>query len=292
MTIIKENRLANLKALADEIGVPELAKRMGYNQPSYLYQILNQTAIQNGKPKNIGSNMARKIEMAMGKKEGWLDLSHSTNHISDKSVNIGKLTNVVNGGNQTNIAGDQNTNNFFNSETTEKEAKAILGDKKAQFLSAMPLLDIDDGVAYAINPEHKKEQITNNSQRLVSFIPSSDRTFAVKIAAPVLRGVTDTPLIQNDILIIEPLIPPRNQDVVLICLNYQQPNQRGIIARLSMDLHDNVMIKYSEADAEPLPANALICGVVVEVKRQLLPSDSALSRVDAAWDILNTLQTK
>ena len=74
---LTEVRLENLRQLVEEAGgATELAKKAGYKQPSYIYQILNQSAIQNGKPKNIGPNMARKLEQAMGKEEGWLDVQH------------------------------------------------------------------------------------------------------------------------------------------------------------------------------------------------------------------------
>ncbi|MGS0922826.1 hypothetical protein ACR30T_05885 [Neisseria gonorrhoeae] len=77
MNFLAEIRLQNMKNLVEEAGsVAELAKRAGYAQPSYLYQIINQTAIQNGKPKNIGGAMARKLESAMNKAEGWLDMNH------------------------------------------------------------------------------------------------------------------------------------------------------------------------------------------------------------------------
>ena len=77
MNFLAETRLQNMKNLVEEAGsVAELAKRAGYAQPSYLYQIINQTAIQNGKPKNIGGALARKLEAAMNKAEGWLDMNH------------------------------------------------------------------------------------------------------------------------------------------------------------------------------------------------------------------------
>lgn len=78
MNFLAEIRLENMKRLVEEVGsVAELAKRAGYAQPSYLYQIINQTAIQNGKPKNIGGQMARKLEKAMNKAVGWLDIKHN-----------------------------------------------------------------------------------------------------------------------------------------------------------------------------------------------------------------------
>lgn len=77
MKTTSEIRLDNLNILVKEAGgVTELSKRTGYKQPSYLYQIINRTAVQNGKPKNIGAAMAKKLEQAMSKPSGWMDQSH------------------------------------------------------------------------------------------------------------------------------------------------------------------------------------------------------------------------
>lgn len=191
-----------------------------------------------------------------------------------------------------NITNSQNTNNFFQEDTTPEKARQILGDEKAEFLTAMPILGIDDGVEFALNPAEKGLKLKDQTQRAATFIPHSDRTFAVKMADNMLKDITPSPILQNDILIVEPLIAPRNQDLVLVCLDYQTPRQRGIFARLHMDLIGNFNIKHSELPYERLPENALICGVVVEIKRRLLPNDLVLSRIDETWDILNTLQRK
>ncbi|ULJ68157.1 helix-turn-helix domain-containing protein [Wielerella bovis] len=191
-------------------------------------------------------------------------------------------------GTQNNVSGDQNTNNFFGEETTEKEDKAILGDDEAKFQTGTPIFGIDNAVEYALNPK-KGERLKENIQRVETFIPHSDMTFGVKIADAILIGIAPAPIIQNDILIIEPRIPPRNQDLVLVCLDYQQPMQRGMFARLFVDLRGEITIKYSEQAAESLPPNALICGVVVSIERPTLPADLVSSRIDVEWDILNTL---
>ena len=73
-----EIRLENLKLLVTEAGgVTELSKKAGYKQPSYLYQIINRTPVQNGKAKNIGTIMAAKLEKAMHKPAGWMDQEHA-----------------------------------------------------------------------------------------------------------------------------------------------------------------------------------------------------------------------
>ena len=91
MKITSETRLENLNLLVKEAGgVTQLAKRAGYKQSSYLYQIINRTPVQNGKAKNIGSNMASKLEEAMNKPKGWMDQEHQKNSKSN-AVYLGTL---------------------------------------------------------------------------------------------------------------------------------------------------------------------------------------------------------
>lgn len=91
MKITSKIRLENLNLLVKEAGgVTQLAKRAGYKQSNYLYQIINRTPVQNGKAKNIGSNMASKLEEAMNKPKGWMDQEHQKNSKSN-SVYLGTL---------------------------------------------------------------------------------------------------------------------------------------------------------------------------------------------------------
>lgn len=212
-------------------------------------------------------------------------------HFGIQNMGLINAPSSNNQGTINNVAGDQNTNNFLGRETTEKETKAILGDKDAVFLTAMPELSIDDGVEYALNPAEKGVQIRASMQRSETFIPNSDMVFRIKIAEPILSGISPTPILQNDILVIEPRIPPRNQDLVLICLDYQQPMQRGMIARLTIGTDRSLFIKHSDEPAEPLPENALICGVVSDIQRHILSPDLVAARIDTNWNILNTLKT-
>lgn len=213
-------------------------------------------------------------------------------HFGIQNMGLINAPSSHNQGTINNVAGDQNTNtnNFFSEETMPEKAKQILGDDEAEFLTAMPILGIDDGVEFALNPAEKGVKLKDKTQRAATFIPHSDHTFAVKMADNMLSDITPSPILQNDILIVEPRIAPRNQDLVLVCLDYQTPRQRGIFARLHMDLIGNFNIKHSELPYERLPENALICGVVVEIKRRLLPNDLVLSRIDTSWNILNTLK--
>lgn len=77
MRPIKEIRHDNLLLLIEEAGsTSELANKTGI-AVSYLLQIKNKNAIQNGKPKGIGDKIAAKLEDGMNKPRGWLDKAHS-----------------------------------------------------------------------------------------------------------------------------------------------------------------------------------------------------------------------
>lgn len=85
MKPISQTRLENLEILIDEAGsVTALAERCGYAKPNYIYQIRNQSAVQNGKPKNIGNAMARRLEEGMGKPEGWMDRPAKDNEFIER----------------------------------------------------------------------------------------------------------------------------------------------------------------------------------------------------------------
>jgi SOS-response transcriptional repressor LexA len=65
-------RLRNLRDLIDDAGGPaQAARRLGMDD-SQLSQIGGKNPIR-----NIGSALARRIEKAFGKHEGWLDVTHS-----------------------------------------------------------------------------------------------------------------------------------------------------------------------------------------------------------------------
>lgn len=69
-------RLENLERLVDEAGsAAALARRAG-TSPSYLSQVRNQLKTVNGRARGIGDELAEKLERAMRKPVGWLDMAH------------------------------------------------------------------------------------------------------------------------------------------------------------------------------------------------------------------------
>ena len=77
MTRIPEQiRLKNLELLINEAGsAANLAHRVGTNS-SYLSQVRRRMPTKKGTPRNIGDDLAVKLEQGMGKHEGWLDEPH------------------------------------------------------------------------------------------------------------------------------------------------------------------------------------------------------------------------
>lgn len=75
---LAEIRFINFERLIEEAGtVAELARRSGYDKAAYLYQVRAKTLRPNGQPLQVGSRMAAKLEVGMGKPKGWMDIDHS-----------------------------------------------------------------------------------------------------------------------------------------------------------------------------------------------------------------------
>lgn len=204
--------------------------------------------------------------------------------LTDGEINNGIIVNGENINHGTQIGSQFNLNQNISAE----EYKEKLSNEDSFSLKDMPLLDIDDGVLLAMYPETMIDKIKDSAERASTFIPHSGRTFGVKNAYDI-HGVLPTMIAKNDILIVEPCIAPRDNDLVLICLDYLGL-KRGLVARLSYDLTGHINIKYGEKEAEPMPPNSLVCGVIIEIKRRLLDNALMKSRLNPDWDIFSTLQ--
>lgn len=77
MKAASDIRLENLEMLVNETGTADaLAERSGLS-PVYLSQIRSRAIDRKtGKPRNLGSQAARKLETGTGKPEGWMDQQH------------------------------------------------------------------------------------------------------------------------------------------------------------------------------------------------------------------------
>lgn len=81
MDVIDEIRLRNLRILIAEAGTTaKLARRLGgdpKNKASTIAQIVGKKA-----KKNLGPDLARELEVAMGRLRGWMDKDHSEENTS------------------------------------------------------------------------------------------------------------------------------------------------------------------------------------------------------------------
>jgi transcriptional regulator with XRE-family HTH domain len=88
MKDINTIRRENLLRLLKEAGTQErLAERCEVSH-IYLNQIKNMRPDPTtGKIRNVGNQLARKLEKGMGKPQGWMDTDHSEKHSAAKSQN-------------------------------------------------------------------------------------------------------------------------------------------------------------------------------------------------------------
>jgi len=75
MRTVEEIRLERLRDLVKEAGsIANLNRKANRNErDATISQILNRWAGKSGKPKELGSDMARELEAAMDKPRGWMD---------------------------------------------------------------------------------------------------------------------------------------------------------------------------------------------------------------------------
>lgn len=77
MNTIAEIRHANLLALIDELGTQDAIAAAVETSPVYISQIVNRYPdSKTGKPRQIGDQLARKLERCCNKPTGWMDNVH------------------------------------------------------------------------------------------------------------------------------------------------------------------------------------------------------------------------
>lgn len=84
MKTIAEIRLGNLELLIDEFGTADAVAEKSGTSAIYLSQIRNQAKdSKTGKPRQVGDDLARKLEAGCNKELGWMDheaLAYSYRH--------------------------------------------------------------------------------------------------------------------------------------------------------------------------------------------------------------------
>ena len=230
---------------------------------------------------SIASEFAKILGVPVGS-FSWR-LEKEINEMSNSLIISGG---VINGSLQNNIGGVHNNTSYtLNQNSASEPTKEELADADKHFLKSMPLLDIDIAVRHLANPDKDRTQIQGDGDRAATFIPHSRHTIGVRMADDVeFAGIK-----RGDILIVEPNIPPRDKDLVLICID-NTGYLRGMVGRLSIAIDGTHTIIYDGGSGVPLPDGALIAGVVVEVKRRLIPTDILLSRLNPDYNIHQSKQ--
>ncbi len=151
MRPLKEIRYDNLLRLIDEAkSTSDLANRTGI-AVSYLLQIKNKNAIQNGKPKGIGDKIAAKLEDGMNKPRGWLNQIHS------------EQSNLINSriGNEEQKLQEQDLNDFIIIDVLDVSASAGFG-------SSSELVEVVNQMRYV--PEQFYSLFRNMAPRYIRII--------------------------------------------------------------------------------------------------------------------------
>lgn len=94
MADVYEIRHANLLRLVDEYGsVAEINEAMGRKRnDAALFIVKNKAIGARGKPRQIGTSLARTIEKGLHLQEGWMDTNHSMEPEEDKDlITLNKL---------------------------------------------------------------------------------------------------------------------------------------------------------------------------------------------------------
>lgn len=86
--------------------------------------------------------------------------------------------------------------------------------------------------------------------------------FWVKIPNDELQSIG---IFKDDILLINPHLKAQHNHVVLV-----SSNERGIVAKLSIDLKNQYFLKYNNQMPEIMPTDTQIIGIAVELKRIFL----------------------
>lgn len=212
-------------------------------------------------------------------------LLHGKSEVNNTQNGNYKITgNNING----NVSiGELNKYNTHLDCTHETESNSVLTHDIT--LKSMPLLDIDDAVQLILYPNEMADKIKNTKERVVSFVNVHHSTIGVKVSDNSIKNVSDNQIIVGDEVIIEPSIKPRNDEFVVIALNARNRNaMRGIFAKLKIDISGEYLLVTDDTSTPiPLPLGAVICGIVIQVKKRYVDNDLVISRYEkdyCVWD--------
>ena len=156
----------------------------------------------------------------------------------------------------------------------------------------IPLLEIDQAVKYV---SQRSQVDIKHSERVVTTMPHSDLAFAVRMFDNSMKAEenTEESISKGEILIVEPKIPPRHEDIVVVNLNPEK--QIGMVAKLEIDPFGKRRLRRTGINVAgeniiDLPEGAFICGVVIEIKRRTISFSEAEKRIKNEYNPIESTQ--
>ena len=157
--------------------------------------------------------------------------------------------------------------------------------------SAIPVLEIDQAKDFLSEPQSVN---LGNCEKVVTVVSHSELAFAVRMIDHSMCASenTEETIYKNDILIVEPKIHPRHEDIVVVYIEPQNGSKIGLIAKLEIDPLGILRLRRTGiniAGDNPMlmPDNAYICGVVIEIKRRIISPEVTKNRIDSHYNPLN-----
>jgi hypothetical protein len=91
---IGQTRLDNLETLIKQFGTAEALAEAAETSPVYVSMLRNRTLdAKTGRPREMGTAMARRMEKAGGRPSGWMDQAHDD--LSPAGITLAKLFDMI-----------------------------------------------------------------------------------------------------------------------------------------------------------------------------------------------------
>lgn len=156
----------------------------------------------------------------------------------------------------------------------------------------IPLLEIEQAVKYI---SQRSQVDIKNGERVATTMPHSDLAFAVRMFDNSMKAEenTEESISKGEILIVEPKIPPRHEDIVVVNLNPEK--QIGMVAKLEIDPFGKRRLRRTGINVAgenliDLPEGAFICGVVIEIKRRTISFSEVEKRIKTEYNPIESTQ--
>lgn len=253
MKTIQETYRIRLEQLINECGSQARLSKLTGIAPSQLSQWLNASKISGtNKRRAMSVRTARRLEQATGKPVGWFDQPFNSKTIIQTNVNYPHAIHST--------------------------------------IPVIPVLEIDQAKDFVSEPQSVN---LGNCEKVATVVSHSELAFAVRMTDHSMCASenTEETIYKNDILIAEPKIRPRHEDIVVVHIEPLNGSKIGLIAKLEIDPFGTLRLRRTGiniAGDNPMlmPDNAYICGVVIEIKRRIISPEVAKNRIDPHYNPL------